>query len=80
MYAAQALMEGKVICLNLIPLRTYCYIMSPTFFVISALTEWNNTHPITTLHPSNLPLFDVIFGFVLLLAAKFIPPTPASKK
>ena len=66
--------------LNLISARTACYIMSVSFIVTGALMEWNNTHPITTVHPSNLPLFELISGFALLLAAKIIPTTPVSKK
>ena len=65
--------------LNLISARTTCYIMSASFFVTAALGEWSNMHPMA-LHPSNWPVYNVYVGLALLLAAKIIPPTPASKK
>ena len=65
--------------LKSISVRTHCYIMSATWLIFGALTEWNNMHPMSS-HPSNWPVYDVIVGLALLLAAKVIPLTPASKK
>ena len=65
--------------LKSISVRTYCYIMSATWLISGAFGEWNNMHPMA-LHPSNLPVFDVIVGVALLLVAKIIPSTPPLKK
>ena len=53
--------------------------MSATWLISGAFGEWNNMHPMA-LHPSNLPVFDVIVGVALLLVAKIIPSTPPLKK
>ena len=65
--------------LKSISIRTYCYIMSAMWFIFGALGEWNNMHPMA-LHPSNMPVYDVIVGFALLIIAKIIPSTPPLKK
>ena len=62
-----------------ISVRTACYFMSASFFLTGALGEWSNLHPMA-LHPSNWPVFNVVVGLALLLAAKILPLTPAPKK